>query len=122
MKININNEVKIKEVLSNVQKRTSAREISYSTIVDDLASVEQRLGVAKKYLKGVKVNIDHCAQSFAGAYKGTPESTHFTAIHNGRNWVVTSISREACRGATSRYLVELSDVTKNAIISKMERW
>lgn len=122
MKINVNNEAKIKEVLGEVQKRTSVREIGYNIILSDLASVERRLGVAKKYLKGVKVDIDHHAQSFCGAYKGTPESTHFTAEHNGRNWVVTSISREACRGATSQYLVTLTDTAKNAIICKMERW
>lgn len=97
--------------------RTSARKIDAQDIIDDLIEINDYLGITKKSMKGTTARVDHNAQSFPGAYKGTPESTHFSAEFT-TNWFVTSIGRDTC--TSRKYNIKLSEAAKEEYLRNAE--
>lgn len=116
------NRGRIEAELEKVQGKCRERLIDYKRICDALKEVENELGIPKKALKGVSVNIDWNAQHFAKAYKYTPESTQFRAVHTGTAWKLTYVGRCACRVPNRRHLVTLTNDAKAAIIARMEQF
>ena len=106
--------------LAKVQKGCSVRTISVDFINGVCNTVAERLGVSKAALDGTSIHFTY-GQKFARAYKYTPESTHFHAFHNGKAWIVTSVSREACPNTNDSTIVFLSDRTKDAILLNMSK-
>ena len=97
--------------------RVSARKIDVKDIVDDLIEINQYLGISKKALKGTAVHVDHHAQTFPSAYKGTPESTQFDAEFSTA-WFITAVSRDTC--GRQKYALKLSDTAKEAYLKNAE--
>ena len=97
--------------------RVSARKIDVKDIVDDLIAINDYLGITKKAMKGTTVHVDHNAQAFPGAYKGTPESTQFTAEFTSA-WFITDISRDTC--TRRKYDLKLSETAKEAYLLNAE--
>lgn len=114
------NRDRIEAELEKVQGKCRERLITYKGICDVLKEVENELAIPKKALKGVRVDIDWNAQHFAKAYKYTPESTQFRAVHTGTAWKLTYVVRCACRVPSKGHLVTLTDEAKAAIIKRME--
>ena len=121
--INLNNanaREKVEEILADVQKKTSVREISYDDIIHALRMIENNLGVSKKAMNDVRVTCDVNAQSFSNAYKGIPESTWFSARYKNGSWRVTNIYRSQTASPTKGHFVHLTDACKQAILDRME--
>lgn len=82
--------------LEAVQAKSSVRNIEPKDIVEWLEYIQTHLGISKKALNGVKVEVDIHAQDFPAAYKYQPVSTHFCAIFKNGSWRVTNITRSRC--------------------------
>lgn len=120
MKINIEHKDQLEAALKEAQGRATARAIDVDRILGVLKYVEERLGIAKTALKGTKVHFTG-AEKFAKAYQYVPESTHFEAVHNGKTWFVTLITRDTCPNRWDKIDVELSDITKAAVLKSLSR-
>ena len=120
IKINKGNTGKIEDAIKAAEGRATARTINAGWIMNSVERVEDALNIPKTHMKGIRVDVDPHAQSFPRAYKYTPESTQFTAIHNGKEWELTDISRRPCRGCTQEFSITLTDEAKEAIIKSFE--
>ena len=104
--------------IKDAEGRATARTITASDIADVLLEVEKTLGISKKALEGVRVDIDLNAQTFPNSYKYIPESTQFTAVYKSGSWRVTDIRRDRCRGVKSRIRVTHTEESKAALIDR----
>lgn len=99
--------------------RVYMRRISHSDIVYALEAVERRLSLPKKYMNGIEVHVDVHAQRFPNCYKGTPDSTHFTAVYKSNGWRIMSIFRDKCTPNPNHvYSVTLTEEAKREIVSR----
>ena len=125
-KINVSNEVAINAELDRVQKRTSAREMKYFRIGYEIERIEDKLFrlLPKKSWKGVQVNVDTHAQTFAGAYSrngGIPMSTQYTLERGSKTWFVTNITRGVCKSPTNYHIVTFTDEQKEKMVEYITR-
>lgn len=107
-------------MLEAVQSRATARTITPADMANALDAVEKRLGISKKALEGCRVDVDVNAQTFPRAYKYTAESTQFSAVYMRGGWRVTYIGRDKCKSPSRRYVVDITDTAKAAIIDRCE--
>ena len=121
MKIIINGQHadKLAKELGKVQSNCKVRILTCENIEDILINVDIKLHIPKTAMKGVKLSYTG-AENFPKSYKYTPESTHFTAEHNGRFWVVTSVDRKICPNRSGNVGLMLSDSAKIAILKNLD--
>ena len=112
------NVTKLTAALDEVQHKCSARTLTADELAYILQKAERELGIAKKYLAGCKVTYTG-AQRFPNAYHGRPESTHFTAEHNGRYWIVTELCRSDCPDREGNTSIILTESAKAALINRL---
>lgn len=115
--IRLGNREKIEAALAEAQKRARVRLLDYADMVRILTNVEGIIYVPKKALAGTVVYYDG-AQKMPNAYKGIPESTHFKAEHNGREWKIVKIWRGECPNRSDNIKTVLSEAAKEAIIKR----
>lgn len=98
MNINIKNQEKIANVLTEVQKRSTARNIDLNDINSEIADLEKFLEdrMLKKNWVGLSYKINAHAQVFPGAYNGRPEATIFEIERKASGWFITDIRRDTC--------------------------
>lgn len=113
------NKEKINQAIKDAEGRASARTITYDDIIQDIKNVEQTLGIAKKDMVGIEVDVDHHAQNFPNAYKYTPESTQYIIRKKASGWELLSVDRYRTRREGHRYNVKLTAEAKAAIIKRM---
>lgn len=106
------------EAITESEGRASARTLSAEAVCRCLYQIELKLAISKKAMEGITVTADVNAQSFPGAYHGTPESTHFAARYSHGYWRVTAIHRDRC--GTKKGSVNLTDEAKAAIIARAQ--
>ena len=102
--------------ISEIQKRTSEREIDVNDLFRAISEVENKLGIPKCSMIDTKVYVDMNAQEFPNAYRHTPYSTQFTMRKTAKGWNLIDVKRGICRRPSSRYILVLSNDAKNAII------
>lgn len=115
--INGNHTEKLASALETIQARCTARTLTADRIEDILNSAASKLGISKKAMAGTKL-VFTGAKQFPNAYKGIPESTHFTAEHNGRFWVITDITRSTCPDRAADTHLTLSESAKAALLER----
>ncbi len=113
---------KLEKAIKEAEGRATARTITVSDIMESLRYIEKKLGVPKKALEGCKIYVDINAQDFPKAYKYIPESTHFSAEFVHGSWRITNISRGQIRKPSKRYLVDLTEDAKKAILGEYEEF
>ena len=120
MKIIVNekNKDRIAEEITKAEGKARERRISYRSIVDAVTHIEKHLGIPKKDMLGIVVDVDDHAQDFPNAYKYTPSSTHFVVMRVSSGWALTFIGRCATRRGSQRYITKLTDVAKESILQK----
>ena len=106
----------IQIAISEAEGKARVRTITPIDIIVRLEQIEERLDIPKSRMKGVTVTVNDSAQKFPSAYKYTPESTYFTAEHNGKNWKLTRIWRDRCTNSVAS--ITLSDTAKEAIVER----
>ena len=119
--INGNHAEKLTDALETVQARCSVRTLCADEVEKILETATRNLGVSKKAMVGTKL-LYTGAQHFPSSYKYQADSTHFTAEHNGRHWVVTSVTRKACPNRQNDTHLTLSEVTKTALIERFANY
>lgn len=119
MKISITSLEKINAELDAVQARCTARCLDAKKIAFILSEIEKELKLPKIKLKGVRVDYSG-AEKFPNAYKYAPESTHFSAVHTGREWQIVDIRRAECPNRLKACRVTLTDDAKAALIARFE--
>lgn len=102
--------------ISEVQKRTSEREIDVNDLFRAISEVENKLGIPKCCMIDIKVYVDMNAQEFPNAYRHTPYSTQFTMRKTAKGWNLIDIKRGVCKRPSNRYVLVMGDEAKNAII------
>lgn len=110
------NRNKLQSELEKIQKRTSARNIDVNDLFKMIEEIESNLGIPKNKMVGIIANVDYNAQAFPNAYKYTPESTHVSIERTSSGWALTQIKRNRCRSPKSRYIIDLTDDAKKALI------
>ena len=115
--INGNHAEKLTDALETLQARCTARTITASEVEDILDYATSKLGISKKAMTGTKL-VYTGAEHFPNAYKYRPESTHFTAEHNGRFWVITEIARATCPNRADNTHLNLSESAKAALLER----
>ena len=118
-KINVSNEQKLTEVLKEVQHRAIVRTITYSDIVKAVEHIESRLErlLPVTAWRGIKVQVDINAQTFPGAYRGTPESTQFALIKGSSDWFVSAVSRGYVMSPSQKMILTLTDDHKEKMVN-----
>ena len=117
--INGNHSEKLAEALDKIQSRCTARILSCEKIEEILADAIKKIDIPKTTMKGT-VLIYTGAEHFPKSYKYRPESTHFTAEHNGLFWVITDISRNFCPNRTDNSSIILSETAQTALLKKFK--
>ena len=117
MKIIINGKhtEKLTEALKVAQDRCTARTLTCSDIERILEQATEKLNISKANMKGTRLEYTG-AEQFPRAYKYRPESTHFTAEHNGRHWVIIYLDRYTCPNRRDNTSLILSELTRAAIL------
>ena len=113
------NRDRIQKEIDAIQKRTRERNIDVDDIFRAVHDIEERLGISKSAMTGVKASVDMNAQNFPNAYKWSPESTNFTMERVASGWKLVGIERDYCRRRGHDYRLVLTDTAKSAIIDSM---
>lgn len=114
--INLKNKEKIQMVLSEVQNKCKVRTIDILDIEIALEKVEKFLGISKKAMQDISVEIDYNAEKFPSSYKYTPESTIFRARYYNGSWRIVDVSREITHAPTKAAVINLTECAKQAIL------
>lgn len=118
--INETNKAKIETVIQEVEGKASVRTITYNDIVKATQRIEKKLGIPKKYMEGVRYDVDLHAQNFPKAYKYRAESTQFIVEFSKGKWRLISIERYYTRTAGHDFrCVTMPEETKKAIVETM---
>lgn len=114
------NKSRIEAAIAEVEGKASARTVDYDDIVRACGRIEKKLRIPKKYMEGIRYDVDLHAQNFPKAYKYRAESTHFTVEYSKGKWRLVSIERNYTRtaGHDFRCLV-MPEETRNAIVETM---
>lgn len=111
---------RIESMIKEIEGRSTERRLNVDDINYALKEVENRFHVKKKYMKGVKVEVDIHAQHFPRGYKWTPMSTHFEAEHTGTYWKIIAIYRSRCRDTMKKFNVyAIPPDTRMAVIGSL---
>lgn len=120
-KIKVSDEAALQEALDEVQKRASKRTVDVELVRVVCRMADERLaGLSNSAKRGATLHYDG-AEGFPGAYKYVPESTHFHARHNGKEWVITEIVRATCpnrRSGIDTHLT-ISDEAKTKLLDSI---
>lgn len=109
------------QAIVNAEKRCRARTITVEHILSACAQAEEFLGIPKYALKDVRVFVDPHAQRFPNAYGkhgAAPMSTHFTMVHNGKNWHLIDIERAKTCVPSMALQFRLTPLAKEKIIER----
>lgn len=117
---NEKNKVALEDALDRIQSRSRVRTVTVKDVYEAAEHVEQKLGITKKALEGVRVYVDLAAQTFPSAYRGIPESTQFDMVFSKRFWRVVKVSREQCKSSGHDYSVTFSDEARKALVERFE--
>lgn len=115
--VNETNRCTIDALIIGVEGRATSRTIGYEHIVDACKNIEMKLGIPKKYLEGVRFDVDIHAQNFPKAYKYCAESTQFIIEYSGGKWRLLEIERYYTRAAGHAYECRLMpEATRQKIV------
>lgn len=112
------NAEKINAALTEVQEKCKVRTIDVDDIFQACSRIEDQLSISKVAMDGVKATVNMCKEKFPKAYKYVPEATHFSIEFKSGKWYLTDVTRG--NATQSRYLVDLTDRAKAAIVDNCE--
>ena len=107
MKIKVTDKEKLQKELDAAQAKARVRTVDYRDIIEAVEKAEERLSqiLFKKDWIDLEVHCDPNSQKFPGAYKGRPESTHFTIKRCSSGWFVVKIDRYDCDETQNHYWI-----------------
>lgn len=118
MKIRVNDEQKVNELLNKIQARSTARNLEWKDIMYFARKAEEKLNMlAKADRKGAIYNGGNCGQ-FPNAYQYTPQGTRVKIQRGSSDWFIIDCFRGDCRGND---WIDISDEQKKLIAEKAIR-
>lgn len=115
MKVNVKDSEKIKEMLDEIQRRTTERNMS-PFIIKDVSELAERkldsLNIPKKERAGAKVFYGY--EKFPKAYKYIANGTLFTLERMSSGWFMTCLKRDNCMWENNR--LELTETQKKIVM------
>ena len=121
-KLTATGESKLEQKLNEVQARSQVRTIN----MEDLKSLSDRLnkhlGIPKKYMDKICVEIDLNAQDFPKSYKYTPQSTIVRCMNKKGNWYVCGIERGICKKAMLAWFNFTDEAREEIVVAHLGRY
>lgn len=105
-------------VIRESEGRARERKLTADQVLEAIREAEKAWNLPKKWLNGVKINVDIHAQNFSSRYKGIPESTQFAAEHRGGKWYLTGVDRDMCSREGHNIAARIPDETLNYIAER----
>ena len=125
IRINVNNTDKLNEAIAAAEGKASVRRLTADLVHTYVQHIEKMLStrLLKNDWAGLEFSVDPHAQSFPGAYKGRPESTHFELERTASGWFVTRIMRNDCRSPKNRIICHnMEDKSEALVTFAKENW
>lgn len=111
-----NNLEKIEAAIKEAEGKARKGKIDVNDIKDAIEYIEKKLGIAKKDMIGIAVDVDLNARTLPNSYKYTAESTHFCLIRKKSCWCITRIYRGEVSRPEKKYEFLFTEQAKQAII------
>lgn len=98
--------------------RVTARRLTATAPLDALDTIERRLDIPRKDMRGIIATVDVNAQAFPRAYKGRPDSTFFRAVYTAAGWAIEHIYRYHTAPPGRMSDIELTDAAVKALVAR----
>lgn len=124
-RINVEANDKLIAAIDAAEGKAKVRCICAGDVQRMVREIEEALHTRlyKKDWAGLRFSCDCNAQSFPGAYRGRPESTHFELERTASGWFVTRIMRNDCRSPKNRIICHnMKDKAEALIGFASENW
>lgn len=112
------NKEAITAAIKEAEGRATVRTITYEKIAMACKTIENQLGIPKKYMKDVSAYVDINAQDFPNAYRFIPQSTQFRVYYTGKDWKLTSIYRDKTERLNGMFRLNLTPDAEKAILAQ----
>lgn len=121
MKIIVNekNKNRIEDAIRKAEGKSTSRTISADKIINAVEKINNKLGISKQDLIGVKAEVDLNAQKLPSAYKWTAMSTHFTIEGCASGWALINVKRAYLWQRKDEVIINLTDKAKDAIVKNL---
>lgn len=111
--------IKLETLLKENQGKARERLVTVSDILGAISNINT-CECPKNALAGTKITCCPSACVFPQAYKQIPNGSYFTAMFDGKKWILTSVYRDNCNQAFKVW-IDFSDTAKTGIIEKLSK-
>lgn len=109
---------KLNAIIASEEGRAKERRIDARMVCEAIEQIEDRLSLPKKRMEGIIAEVDMNAQDFPSAYKWKAQSTRLRMEYRNGSWRILSIYRDDCRREKARYLLNLTEDARQAILER----
>jgi hypothetical protein len=109
---------KLNAIIAGEEGRAKERRIDARMVCEAIEQIEDRLSLPKKRMEGIVAEVDMNAQDFPSAYKWKAQSTRFRMEYRKGSWRILSIYRADCRREKARYMLNLTEDARQAILER----
>ena len=120
IKMTEKNKIKIDNTIKLAEGKATKRLLTVTDMEKELENIVTFLGIPKKALNGISVEVNVNAQTFPHSYKYAPAATIFTALYASGSWHITNIDRGTCDNKIAR--IKLSDSAKEAVLESKKSY
>lgn len=110
---------KLETLLKEAQGKARERLVTIPDILGTISNLNT-CDCPKNALAGTKITCCPSAHVFPRAYKQIPHGTYFTALFDGKKWILTSVYRYGCNQAFKVW-INFSDTAKAGILEKLSK-
>ena len=115
------NRERIDKAIKEAEGRSTARCVTYATVLVAIERIEAKLDLPKARMEGVSFHVDPRAQDFPNAYEYTPMSTQFNLTLSKGKWRISDIGRASVQRAGRKcQCIEMPEALKDALLRRYE--
>lgn len=115
------NRERIVKAINEAEGRSTARCLTYASVLVAIERIEARLSLPKARMEGVRFHVDTWAQDFPNAYEFTPMSTQFNLTLSKGKWRISDIGRASVQRAGRKcQCIEMPEALKDALLRRYE--
>ena len=115
------NRERIVKAINEAEGRSTARCLTYASVLVAIERIEAKLSLPKARMEGVRFHVDTWAQDFPNAYEYTPMSTQFNLTFSRGKWRISDIGRASVQRAGRKcQCIEMPEALKDALLRRFE--
>ena len=115
------NRERIVKAINEAEGRSTARCLTYASVLVAIERIEAKLSLPKARMEGVRFHVDTWAQDFPNAYEFTPMSTQFNLTFSKGKWRISDIGRASVQRAGRKcQCIEMPEALKDALLRRFE--